>query len=359
MIDHSLIASPPALWNLTEASFGPTPGTSRSTWYRRKNNWRRRLSFRQKPTSFWRRKRCGYAEASKHAEPAAKAESVVWSICVRAAKHAVRSWAAFAWMWPPGGSNGYQGKIVAELTGVGKAFGDKDHCSQLHGHHSARRQGGADWPQWRRQDHLAQDDPWGSSRLTTGTIRQGANLQVAYFDQMRHAVNLDATLEDFISPGSEWIEIGNQRKHVKSYLSDFPVLSGPRALLRFARLSGGERNRLTARASVRPSRQCAGAGRADQRSGHRHAGSPGRTAGKLRRHRVSWSATTGLSSTTWSPAPSHLKAMDCGASTKAACRTGCCNPNAARPLNVCSAPPPKEVDRRKFEQKCSPQRLSR
>src|SRR5256885_17044611 len=46
----------------------------------------------------------------------------------------------------------------------------------------------------------------------SGNVRLGANLQVAYFDQMRHQINMDATLEDFISPGSEWIEIGNQKK---------------------------------------------------------------------------------------------------------------------------------------------------
>jgi ATP-binding cassette subfamily F protein uup len=85
-----------------------------------------------------------------------------------------------------------------------------------------------------------------------GSIRQGANLQVAYFDQMRHAVNLDATLEDFISPGSEWIEIGNQRKHVKSYLSDF-LFSPARAHSPVRSLSGGERNRLLlARLFARP-----------------------------------------------------------------------------------------------------------
>jgi ATP-binding cassette subfamily F protein uup len=53
-----------------------------------------------------------------------------------------------------------------------------------------------------------------------GTVRLGANVTVAYFDQMRNALDLDATLEDFISPGSEWIEIGNQKKHVKSYQGD-------------------------------------------------------------------------------------------------------------------------------------------
>ena len=86
----------------------------------------------------------------------------------------------------------------------------------------------------------------------SGTVRQGANLQVAYFDQMRDALDLDATLEDFISPGSEWIEIGNQRKHVKSYLGDF-LFSPARSDSPVRSLSGGERNRLLlARLFARP-----------------------------------------------------------------------------------------------------------
>jgi ABC transport system ATP-binding/permease protein len=86
----------------------------------------------------------------------------------------------------------------------------------------------------------------------SGKIRQGANLQVAYFDQMRDALDLDATLEDFISPGSEWIEIGKQRKHVKSYLGDF-LFSPARATSPVRSLSGGERNRLLlARLFARP-----------------------------------------------------------------------------------------------------------
>jgi ATP-binding cassette subfamily F protein uup len=85
-----------------------------------------------------------------------------------------------------------------------------------------------------------------------GKIRQGANLQVAYFDQMRDALDLDATLEDFISPGSEWIEINGQKKHVKSYLTDF-LFSPARANSPVRTLSGGERNRLLlARLFARP-----------------------------------------------------------------------------------------------------------
>jgi ATP-binding cassette subfamily F protein uup len=77
-------------------------------------------------------------------------------------------------------------------------------------------------------------------------------MTVAYFDQMRDALNLNATLADTISPGSEWIEIGNQRKHVKSYLGDF-LFSPARADSPVSSLSGGERNRLLlARLFARP-----------------------------------------------------------------------------------------------------------
>jgi ATP-binding cassette subfamily F protein uup len=77
-------------------------------------------------------------------------------------------------------------------------------------------------------------------------------MEVAYFDQMRDALDLDATLEDFISPGSEWIEIGNKRQHVKSYLGDF-LFSPARGTSPVRSLSGGERNRLLlARLFTRP-----------------------------------------------------------------------------------------------------------
>jgi ATP-binding cassette subfamily F protein uup len=86
----------------------------------------------------------------------------------------------------------------------------------------------------------------------SGEVRRGSKLEVAYFDQMRDALDLNATLEDFISPGSEWIEIGNKRQHVKSYLGDF-LFSPARATSPVRSLSGGERNRLLlARLFARP-----------------------------------------------------------------------------------------------------------
>jgi ATP-binding cassette subfamily F protein uup len=87
----------------------------------------------------------------------------------------------------------------------------------------------------------------GQLQPTRGTVRTGTRLQVAYFDQMRSALDLDATLADTISPGSEWIEIGEGpkavRKHVMSYLADF-LFAPARANAPVRTLSGGERNRL-------------------------------------------------------------------------------------------------------------------
>jgi ABC transport system ATP-binding/permease protein len=83
----------------------------------------------------------------------------------------------------------------------------------------------------------------GELQPTQGTVRQGTRLEVAYFDQMRAHLNLQATLADTISPGSEWVEVNGSRKHVMSYLNDF-LFSPERANSPVRTLSGGERNRL-------------------------------------------------------------------------------------------------------------------
>ena len=74
-------------------------------------------------------------------------------------------------------------------------------------------------------------------------MRQGTRIEVAYFDQMRSALDLDATLADAVSPGSEWVETASGRKHVMSYLTDF-LFSPARANSPLRTLSGGERNRV-------------------------------------------------------------------------------------------------------------------
>lgn len=92
----------------------------------------------------------------------------------------------------------------------------------------------------------------GQLQPDSGSIRMGSKLEVAYFDQMREGLNLDGTLEDTISPGSEWIEVNGRRTHVRSYLEDF-LFSPQRARSPVRSLSGGERNRLLlARLFARP-----------------------------------------------------------------------------------------------------------
>ena len=134
------------------------------------------------------------------------------------------------------------GKIVAELEGVAKSYGTRaivrDFTATI-----------------LRGDKVGLIGPNGAGKTTllklilgeiapdAGTVRQGTQLQVAYFDQMRDALDLDATLADTISPGSEWVEIGSTRKHVMGYLGDF-LFSPARANSPVRTLSGGERNRL-------------------------------------------------------------------------------------------------------------------
>jgi len=87
---------------------------------------------------------------------------------------------------------------------------------------------------------------------TRGTVRLGTRLSVAYFDQMRRQLDETATLMEVISPGSEWVDIGGERKHVMSYLGDF-LFAPARARSPVASLSGGERARLLlARLFARP-----------------------------------------------------------------------------------------------------------
>ncbi|OGU19788.1 MAG: ABC transporter ATP-binding protein [Hydrogenophilales bacterium RIFOXYD1_FULL_62_11] len=92
----------------------------------------------------------------------------------------------------------------------------------------------------------------GELQPTSGTIKQGTKLEVAYFDQFRNQLNDDATLIDTIAPGSDFVEIGGQRKHVISYLEDF-LFPAERSRAKVSALSGGERNRLLlARLFARP-----------------------------------------------------------------------------------------------------------
>ncbi len=134
------------------------------------------------------------------------------------------------------------GKLVAELEDVTKRFDDNIVINKL----SLRIM---------RGDRFGFIGPNGAGKSTliklilgtleadAGTVRLGTNLQVAYFDQMREQLDPERTLVETISPGSEWVETAQGRKHVMSYLNDF-LFPPQRAQAPVKMLSGGERNRL-------------------------------------------------------------------------------------------------------------------
>jgi ATP-binding cassette subfamily F protein uup len=143
------------------------------------------------------------------------------------------------------------GKLVAELQNVSHRFGDKIIIRNLN-------------LTLMRGDRIGLIGPNGAGKTTLlriilgklqpeqGSVRLGTNLTVGYFDQMRTQLDESATLADTISPGSEWVEIGDQRKHVMSYLEDF-LFPPARAHSPVSSLSGGERARLVlARMFARP-----------------------------------------------------------------------------------------------------------
>ncbi len=134
------------------------------------------------------------------------------------------------------------GKLVAELEHVAKRYGERDivrdfSCRILRG------------------DRIGIIGPNGAGKTTlirlilgalapdAGSVRLGTKLAVAYFDQFRAALDEEATLAEVISPGSDYVQLGGEKKHVISYLEDF-LFPSARARSPIKSLSGGERARL-------------------------------------------------------------------------------------------------------------------
>ncbi len=83
----------------------------------------------------------------------------------------------------------------------------------------------------------------GDLQPTSGTVEAGTKLEVAYFDQLRHQLELEKTVVDNVAEGRDFIAIDGQNRHVLSYLGDF-LFSPQRARTPVKALSGGERARL-------------------------------------------------------------------------------------------------------------------
>jgi len=134
------------------------------------------------------------------------------------------------------------GKLVAELEGVSKSFDGravvKDFSCRI-----------------LRGDKVGLVGPNGAGKTTllklilgeieadTGQVRRGTKLSVAYYDQFRAQLDEEASVLDTIGQGSDYVELGGERKHVMSYLADF-LFPPQRVRSPVKSLSGGERNRL-------------------------------------------------------------------------------------------------------------------
>ncbi|WP_047396587.1 ATP-binding cassette domain-containing protein [Chitinibacter sp. ZOR0017] len=139
------------------------------------------------------------------------------------------------------------GKLIAELENVSKAYPNPDGSEKVLIKSFTTR--------LLRGDKVGLIGPNGAGKTTllklilgqlapdTGTVKQGTNLQVAYFDQFREQLDEELSVADTVGQGNDYVEIGGQRKHVMGYLEEF-LFPAERARSPVKSLSGGERNRL-------------------------------------------------------------------------------------------------------------------
>jgi ATP-binding cassette subfamily F protein uup len=143
------------------------------------------------------------------------------------------------------------GKLVFEAEDVSKGYGGVPVIQ----HYSQRIL---------RGDRVGLIGPNGSGKTTLlrllvgelepdqGTIKRGARVQAAYYDQQREQLDPDRTVADIVGDGNDTLVINGQPRHIISYLADF-LFPRERALSPVRALSGGERNRLLlARLFARP-----------------------------------------------------------------------------------------------------------
>ncbi len=144
------------------------------------------------------------------------------------------------------------GKLVFEAENVKVAFGDKVVIENLNLLIS-------------RNDRLALIGANGTGKstliklimeklaATSGKMRSGVNLEVAYFDQHREALDINQTVQEIVGEGKQEVVVNGKSRHVLGYLQDF-LFSPKRARTPVRALSGGEKNRLLlARLFLRPS----------------------------------------------------------------------------------------------------------
>lgn len=133
------------------------------------------------------------------------------------------------------------GKIVAELEHISHSFGDNEvirdfSTTILRGDRIGLVGANGAGKSTLLKIILGQLEP------SSGLVKTGSNLEVAYFDQLRAQLDPELNLIDNICGGQEFIEIDGKRKHAISYLGDF-LFTPDRVRTPAKALSGGEQNR--------------------------------------------------------------------------------------------------------------------
>ena len=83
----------------------------------------------------------------------------------------------------------------------------------------------------------------GQLKPQAGTVRQGTQLAITYFDQLRRQLDEERNVWENVQPNGDTVTIDGKSKHIIAYLQDF-LFTPERAKTRVRYLSGGERNRL-------------------------------------------------------------------------------------------------------------------
>ena len=134
------------------------------------------------------------------------------------------------------------GRLVLETQGLSFAHGDRSIVREL-------------TTTIMRGDRVGLVGPNGSGKTTliklllgelqaqAGSVRHGTNLEIAYFDQLREQLDPEQSVIEAVGDGTDWVQVGGQRRHIHGYLADF-LFSADRARTPIRALSGGERNRV-------------------------------------------------------------------------------------------------------------------
>ena len=141
----------------------------------------------------------------------------------------------------PGAESVRLGRTVLNLHGIRKAFGER---VLIDGFDAMLRAG----------ERIGVIGPNGAGKTTlvriilgeeppdAGEVEVGVNTRIAYFDQLREQIDPELSVYE-AAGGTDWVEIGGRRQHLRSYLEDF-LFPTARQEQKVASLSGGERNRL-------------------------------------------------------------------------------------------------------------------